>query len=80
MIADELSERAIRRNGPTTVTESNKKGRRLDRDYPHHQHRIAINANLAAARVDFRLLLNLLKLLLRAFLAMSFSSVRPLQE
>jgi hypothetical protein len=52
----------------------------LDRDYPRHQHRIAINANLAAARFGFRLLLNLLKLLLRAFLAMSFSSVRPLQE
>ena len=51
---------------------------RMDRNYLAHTQGDAINAVLAAAGYNFRLLLTWLRLLLRLMLAMLFGSVRPL--
>jgi IS5 family transposase len=50
---------------------------RMDRNYLAGTQGDAINAILAAAGYNFRLLLNWLRLLLRAFLAILFGALRP---
>ncbi len=50
---------------------------RMDRNYLAHSSGDAINAVLAAAGYNFRLLLNWLRLLLRLFLAIDFVQVKP---
>ena len=51
---------------------------RMSRNYFAHQQGDAINAILAAAGYNFRLLLNWLRLFLRFFLTMLFAQPRPL--
>ena len=51
---------------------------RMGRNYLAHQQGDAINAVLAAAGYNFRLLLTWLRLLLRLLLAMLFGSLKPL--
>ena len=51
---------------------------RMERNYLAGTQGDAINAILAAAGYNFRLLLTWLRLLLRLMLVMSFSAVRPL--
>ncbi len=55
-----------------------KKEHRMDRNYLAHTQGDAINAVLAAAGYNFRLLLTWLRLLLRLLLAMLFGAIRPL--
>lgn len=55
-----------------------KNGHRLGRNYLAHEQGDAINAILAGAGYNFRLLLNWLRLFLRFFLAMLFAQPRPL--
>jgi IS5 family transposase len=50
----------------------------MDRNYLFHSTGDAINAVLAAAGYNFRLLLNWLRLLLRLFLAALFAQFIPL--
>lgn len=51
---------------------------RMDRNYLAHEQGDAINAVLAAAGYNFRLLLNWLRLFLRLCLAVLFAQIRPL--
>ena len=51
---------------------------RMGRNYLAHQQGDAINAVLAAAGYNFRLLLTWLRIVLRPLLAMLFGSLRPL--
>jgi transposase, IS5 family len=52
---------------------------RMERNYLAHTQGDAINAILAAAGYNFRLLLTWLRLLLRLMLVMLFGAIRPLQ-
>jgi IS5 family transposase len=51
----------------------------MDRNYLAHSSGDAINAVLAAAGYNFRLLLNWLSLLLRLCLVILFAQIRPVQ-
>ena len=51
---------------------------RMGRNYLAHQQGDAINAVLAAAGYNFRILLTWLRLLLRLLLAMPLGAIRPL--